>query len=72
MRPLLRPASAPSIGRVRANGRFCSSHCREADVRDRRARAREDLLDALDQIEVLQRRVRRALKTRGIDRVTGG
>lgn len=50
----------------RAGTRFCSSQCRKASVRERRAAARADLVAALAQLAEVNRRVESALRTLGL------
>lgn len=52
-------------GRTRKGARFCSSTCRHADVRERRAAARADLLAGLAQLAEATARVETALRTMG-------
>ena len=40
------------MGRVKAGTRFCQEACRLADVRNRRAKARRNLMDALAAIRM--------------------
>ncbi len=52
--------------------RFCSSRCKTADLRDRRAAARVDLLDALTQLRAVEARVESALKVLGLNPAAKG
>jgi endogenous inhibitor of DNA gyrase (YacG/DUF329 family) len=52
-------------GTVKTGTRFCTARCRTADVRDRRAAARADLLDALDDLRALENRMRAVLAVMG-------
>ncbi len=54
-------------GTPRPGVRFCSARCRFAEVRDRRAAARADLLAALGQLAEVTRRVESALRTLGLN-----
>jgi hypothetical protein len=60
------PLPARSSGRPARGARYCSRTCRFADVRERRAAARSDLLAALDQLAEVARRVENALRTLGL------
>lgn len=55
----------PSGGRARKSARYCSATCRHADVRERRAAARADLLAALEQLGEATTRIERALQVMG-------
>lgn len=52
--------------------RYCSSPCRVADVRDRRAAARENLCRAVAELQEALQGVRRALQALGLPRPDGG
>lgn len=60
-----RPMPVTRAGRVKEGTRWCSSPCRHAETRDRRAAARADLLEALDSLRVLETRIRGALAVMG-------
>lgn len=57
-----RPLPAPP----RAATRFCAAACRYAAVRERRAAARADLLQALHQVQDAAARIERALRALGL------
>jgi RNase P subunit RPR2 len=61
-----KPLRFTKAGRVRVNGRFCSSKCKAAQTRERRAAARQDLLAAVAEINRLQARVQNALRVLGL------
>jgi hypothetical protein len=52
-------------GKVKQGTRYCSARCRTSDVRERRVRARADLLVALAELRDLEGRIRAALVTMG-------
>jgi hypothetical protein len=54
-------------GGPRPKTRYCSAACRCADVRERRAAARSDLLVALGQLAEVTRRVESALRVLGLN-----
>jgi hypothetical protein len=63
-------ASCARCGAPAANrrgARYCSPACRFADVRERRAAARSDLLAALDQLTEVTHRVENALRVLGLN-----
>ena len=68
-----RPIPVTRAGRVKRGARYCSARCRTSEVRDRRARARMDLLQALADLRALEGRIRTALAIMGhTDRRCGG
>lgn len=62
-----RPVRRTRAGRPHAVARYCSSSCKAAATRDRRAAARRDLLDAIDQLRVIEHRVQNALAVLGLN-----
>lgn len=52
-------------GRTRNGTRYCSATCRHADVRERRAAAYEDLIDAVGQLVHAANRIQRSLRVMG-------
>ncbi len=53
-------------GQPKRRAKYCSVKCRNAATRERRAAAREDLLQALAQMQAVQQRVERALQILGL------
>ena len=47
--------------------RFCRQSCKQADLRDRRAQARVDLVDALAELRGVEARVETALRILGLN-----
>src|SRR5712692_9630993 len=53
-------------GQPKRRAKYCSGNCRNAATRERRAAAREDLLQALAELQAVQHRVERALQILGL------
>ncbi len=53
-------------GQPKQRAKYCSVNCRNAATRERRATAREDLLQALAELQAVQHRVERALQILGL------
>jgi len=60
------PLAVAGSGRLRPGTRYCSARCRFAAVRDRRASARADLLQALAQLGDAAAGIETALKSLGL------
>ncbi len=60
------PLPRTRSGRVKGGIRFCREACRLADVRDRRAKARGELVDALAAIRLQLEKAEAALATLGL------
>ena len=52
--PCEAPVPLTKAGSVKQGTRYCSTGCRISAVRDRRAQARADLVDALDQLRAVK------------------
>lgn len=61
------PVPTGRQGRPRPTTRYCSPACRLADVRDRRAEARGELLAALRQLGEVASRIEAALRILGLN-----
>ena len=61
------PVPTGRQGRPRPTTRYCSPTCRLADVRDRRAAARSELLGALRQLGEVASRIEAALRILGLN-----
>lgn len=62
-----RPVPVTRAGRVKTGTRYCSARCRTSDVRDHRAEARMDLLEALVELRAVEVRVEEALAVLGLN-----